>query len=349
MHLLSRFALFTPALFLFGCSPTPELHKIEGSAQGTTYHFSFELPAGSTAELSTIEKEVNAEFARLDLALSNYRDDSHIEQINAQKTTDVIAADAELIMLIEEARKVYIASHGCYDLTVKPLFDLWGFKNDKFSPPTDESLAQTLATIGMDKLETINATHLRKQIPELRIDISSIGQGYSVGQLAKVLEKFGVKNYMVEIGGELKIQGKKNQTQAWRIALEKPLPNERKLHKIVSFDSGEPVALMASGTYRHFFDSAGKRYSHILDARTGKPVEHNTVSVTVLHPDPTVADAWSTALICLGSSDGIKVANDNHIAALFIDQKLNDQRGDQLSEMQSDAMNEMKGVSFTQK
>ena len=344
MRLLAYFALFVPCFFLFGCSPTPELTKIEGYAQGTTYHFTFELPVNSTTELSTIEKAVNEEFARLDLALSNYRDDSRIEQLNAQKTTEVLDADAELIMLIEEARKVYHASQGCYDLTVKPLFDLWGFKKDEFSPPAPEALAQRLTAVGMDKLETIDAIHLRKKIPELRIDISSIGQGYSVGQMVKVLEKFGVQNYMVEIGGELQISGTKPDNEAWRIALEKPLPNERKLHKIVSFDSGKTMALMASGTYRHFFDSDGKRYSHILDARTGKPVEHDTVSVTVLHPNPTIADAWSTALICLGSSEGIKVANDNRIAALFIDQQ-----GEQLIESQSKAMTEMKDVSFSQK
>lgn len=344
MRLSSRPLLFLPILLLLGCSPAPELSKIEGYAQGTTYHFSVELPANPAIELATIEKAVNDEFTRLDRALSNYRDDSHIEQLNAQKTTDVLTADAELILLIEEARKVYHASQGCYDLTIKPLFDLWGFKKDEFNPPTDAALTQTLTTIGMDKLEIIDATHLRKKNPDLRIDISSIGQGYSVGQMVKVLENFGVKNYMVEIGGELKIKGKKPDGSAWRIALEKPLPNERKLHKVVSFDSGEPMALMASGTYRHFFDSNGKRYSHILDARTGRPVQHNTVSVTVLHPDPAIADAWSTALICLGSADGIKAANDNHIAALFIDQQ-----DEQLIETESSAMNEMKGVTFSQK
>jgi thiamine biosynthesis lipoprotein len=344
MRLFARSLLLVPTLFLFGCTPTPELSKIEGYAQGTTYQFSFELPADSTTELSDIETAVSDEFARLDLALSNYRDDSHIEQLNAQKTTDVLAADEELVTLIEAARTVYRASNGCYDLTVKPLFDLWGFKKDEFSPPTDEALAQTMTLIGMDKLETVDATHLRKQVPELRIDLSSIGQAYSVERMAKLLENFGVHNYMIEIGGELQIKGKKPGNQAWRIALEKPLPNERKLQKVVSFDSGESTALIASGTYRHFFDSNGKRYSHILDARSGKPVEHNTVSVTVLHTNATIAGTWATALTCLGSSDGIKIANENHIAVLFIDQQ-----GEQLIEAQSSAMNELKGVSFTAK
>jgi thiamine biosynthesis lipoprotein len=293
--------------------------------------------------LPAIEKAVNDEFARMDKALSNYRDDSVIEAFNATQSTDVLAVEAELVALVEDARKVHRASNGCYDLTIKPLFDLWGFKKDEFTPPSDADLAQTMAIIGLDNLETIDATHLRKQIPALRVDVSSIGQGYAVSRIVKILEQLNVKNYLVEIGGELKISGKKPDGEPWKIALEKPLPNERKMHKIVSFDTGVPMSLMASGTYRHYFDSNGKRYSHILDARTGKPVEHNTVSVAILHQDPTIADAWSTALLCLGSKEGLQVANDNNLAALFIDQQ-----GDELIESQSNAMDDMKDVSFKQ-
>lgn len=341
-NIISRILGVAFSLFLMiSCSKTPELAKIQGHAQGTTYNLTFELPAGTQVQTSEIEKKVNDEFARIDKALSNYRDDSAIEGFNAQQTTEVLPADAELVALIEEARKVYVASHGCYDLTIKPLFDLWGFKKDEFSPPTDEALAHTLATVGMDKLETIDATHLRKQTPELRVDISSIGQGYSVGRIVDVLEQFGVQNYLVEIGGELQTKGKKPDGEPWRIAVEKPLPNERKLHKIASFDSGAPMALMTSGTYRHFFDSNGKRYSHILDARNGKPVEHNTVSVTLFHENPTIADAWSTALLCLGSSEGLTVANDNNLAVLFIDLQ-----GEELIEHESNAMKTFKDVSL---
>ena len=342
MNLMYRSMIGVLCALTIACSKTPELSKIEGFAQGTTYHLTFELPADSKVELSSIEKAVNDEFARMDKSLSNYRDDSVIEAFNANQTTDVVAVEAELVALVEEARKVHRASNGCYDLTIKPLFDLWGFKKDEFSPPSDADLAQTMALIGLDNLETVDATHLRKQIPNLRIDVSSIGQGYAVSRIAKILEQLNVTNYLVEIGGELKISGKKPGGEPWKIALEKPLPNERKMHKIVSFDTGEPLSLMASGTYRHYFDSNGKRYSHILDARTGKPVDHSTVSVAILHQDPTIADAWSTALLCLGSKEGLKVANDNHLAALFIDQQ-----GDELIESKSNAMADMKDASFT--
>lgn len=336
-----RLCVVLSLTILASCSKTPELSHIHGFAQGTTYNLSFELPANTTTPVSDIEKAVTDELARIDKALSNYRDDSTIELFNAQQTTEVLPVEPELVSLVEAARKVYTASSGCYDLTIKPLFDLWGFKKDEFSPPTAEALAQTLASIGMNKLETVDATHLRKQIPELRIDISSIGQSYSVDRIAKILEQFGVQNYLVEIGGELLAKGKKPNDDPWRIAVEKPLPDERKLQKIASFDSGAPVALITSGTYRHFFDSNGKRYSHILDARSGKPVEHNTVSVTIFHENPTIAGAWGTALLCLGSKDGIKVADDNNLAVLFIDQHDNE-----LIEHETATMKTFKDVSL---
>lgn len=339
---------FFTALFMLSlcmaCTPKKEPLKIQGFTQGTTYSISLFLPEGSQVTQGELEQAISQELARIDEVFSNYREDSVIEKLNAQHTTEPLTTEAELVSLIESARNIHRASQGCYDLTIKPLFDLWGFKKDVFSPPSAETLAQTLNTVGMDKLETLNATQLRKQQPELRIDVSSIGQGYSVERLANLLRAhYDINNFMVEIGGEMQVRGHKPDGSPWRIAIEKPLPRERKMHKILSFDSGEPMAVMASGTYRHYFDSEGKRYSHILDARSGKPVEHNTVSATVLHASPSLADAWSTAFLCLGSEQGLKIANEQQIAVLFIDQK-----DDGLQEIASQALDNIQGVSIQQ-
>lgn len=345
---MRQFASFTTTLgyalsiscLLVACSKTTEPIKMEGFAQGTTYHFTFVLP--KINEQAAIQQEITAELQRIDLSISNYRKDSTIELFNTQLDTEPHQVNEEVVQLVEQARKISVASNGCYDLTVKPLFDLWGFKKDVFNLPSDEALQQTLLLIGIDKLITIDATHLQKTLPNLRVDLSSIGQGHSVGRIADLLEKHGVTNYLVEIGGELKARGKKPDGKPWRVALEKPLPNERKLSKIIAFNSGESMSLMASGTYRHYFDNNGKRYSHILDARTGKPVEHNTVSVAVLHPNPAIADAWSTALLCLGSEAGIKTANENNIAALYVDQQ-----DEKLIEQTTQPLNNLQGVTLT--
>lgn len=303
------------SLLLLGCTQ-PTVQKYSGEAQGTTYHISYWT--AQTADLPNLKKMTDSEFGRIDKLLSNYRPDSEIERLNATVSNEPIQTDEEIISLIEQARTVSLASHGCYDLTIKPLFDLWGFKANKFSEPNPKALQTTLNEVGADKIEVLDKTHLRKKNPSLKIDLSSIAQGYSVGRIAALLEQQGIVDYLVEIGGELQTKGHKPDGEPWRIALEKPLPDERTLQKIITIGQDEPLAVMTSGTYRHYFDANGKRYSHILDARTGKPIEHSTVSVTVLHANPTQADAWSTALLCLGQSAGLEAANKVGIAALFI-------------------------------
>lgn len=335
----TRCLLFSLSLLLVapGCTQQPELQKFSGATQGTTYHVSF----WSTPPLDTqtVQKAVDKELARLDTLLSNYRPDSAIEQLNATLSSDVQTVNEEIIDLIEQAKIVSLASQGCYDLTIKPLFDLWGFKDEKLFIPDQKRLQSTLQEIGFSQIEISDHNHLRKLNPKLRIDLSSIAQGYSVARIANLLEQQGIHDYLVEIGGELQTRGIKPNQEAWRVALEKPLPGERTMNKIITINRTEPLAIMTAGTYRHYFDAEGKRYSHILDAKSGKPVEHQTVSVTVLHNDPTQADAWDTALLCMGRTAGMEAANKAGIAALFIEQQ-----GEAFNEYRSTALDALNNV-----
>jgi len=338
MKLPDYFSLALVVALLTGCSEQP-IEKLEGAAQGTTYHISYWSP--SLTNTAEIKSSIENEFAAIDKTLSNYRKDSDIETFNQTENTDSHPVDAEIVSLVRIAKTVYEASQGCYDLTVKPLFDLWGFKGDTLTIPSDVAIHENLSNVGMDKLEIFDDNHLRKKLPMIKVDLGSIAQGYSVERISKLLEQKGVQQYMVEIGGELKTQGVKPDGTAWRIALERPLPGQKVMHKIITMPKEQPLAVMTSGTYRHYFDDHGKRYSHILDARNGRPVIHNLVSVTVLNSNPTLADAWSTALLCLGQQDGLKAANTANIAALFIEQQ-----GDNLNESQSDALNALNTVTF---
>lgn len=317
-------------LLLSGCSET-NVHKLAGTAQGTTYHISYwsELPM----DHQKIDQSVEQALTEIDRLLSNYRPDSVIEQFNSIEQTQSQEVGAEIVSLVRVAQQVSLASNGCYDLTIKPLFDLWGFRGESLNIPTEEQLKSTLQRVGMSKLEVVDDTHLRKQQANLKVDLSSIAQGYSVERISQILQQQGIANYLVEIGGELKTNGIKPGGQAWRVALERPLPEERTLHKVITMPKDTPLAVMTSGTYRHYFDDHGQRYSHILDARNGKPVLHSLVSTTVLISDPTLADAWSTALLCLGQTDGLATANKAGIPALFIEQQ-----HDQLIESRSDAL-----------
>jgi len=323
---------------LAGCSE-PSIQKLEGPAQGTTYHISYW--SESPVDTNDIKISIENEFTVIDKLLSNYRPDSTIETFNSIENTDRQEVGSEIVSLVKIAQVVNQASHGCYDLTIKPLFDLWGFRGDALTIPKDSVILTTLKQIGMEKLEVVDDTHLRKKQADLKVDLSSIAQGYSVERISKVLAQKGIVNYLVEIGGELKTNGSKPGLQPWRIAVEKPLPEERTMHKIVTMPKDSPMAVMTSGTYRHYFDDHGQRYSHILDARNGRPITHNLVSVTVLHSDPAVADAWSTALLCLGQKDGMTAANVAKIPAFFIELQ-----GSELIESQSDALNTLSNLTI---
>ncbi|MCX7066345.1 MAG: FAD:protein FMN transferase [Methylococcales bacterium] len=338
-HIYKLLAVLAMTFTFLGCSQSPEIQKISGDAQGTTYHISFWSP--QAVDTASIKQLVETEFTRLDMQLSNYRKDSVIEQLNATISSEPLALSEEIIGLIEQARVVSIASEGCYDLTIKPLFDLWGFNGDKLTPPDAASLQAALKQVGFAQIKIVDANHIQKLNPLLRIDLSSIAQGYSVSRMVALLEQQGIENYLVEIGGELQTRGKKPEGTAWRVALEKPLSNERTMQKIVTINRSEPLAVMTSGTYRHYFDVNGKRYSHILDAKTGSPVDHNIVSVTVLHDNPTQADAWSTALLCLGKTRGIEAANKAGIAALFIEQD-----GEAFNELRTVPFDALKQISI---
>ncbi len=335
-HLPYLICLFL--ILLTACSK-PSIQKLEGPVQGTTYHISYwsELPVDELA----IKAGVETEFAVIDKLLSNYRPDSIIEYFNHAENTDSQEVGAEIVALVKIAHIVSQASSGCYDLTIKPLFDLWGFRGEALTIPDDATILSTLKHISMQNLEVVDETHLRKKQAELKVDLSSIAQGYSVERISKFLTQKGLNNYLVEIGGELKTNGTKPGLQPWRIALERPLPEQRVMQKVITMPKDSPMAVMTSGTYRHYFDDHGKRYSHILDARNGRPVNHALVSATVLLDDPTVADAWSTALLCLGQKDGLVAANTAKIPALFIELQ-----GTELIESRSDALNALNTLTI---
>ncbi|PIE45625.1 MAG: thiamine biosynthesis protein ApbE [Gammaproteobacteria bacterium] len=304
--------------FLLACQPTPEVQIITGHAQGTTYSVKYWTDAESP-DKHALKQTIDSELARIDSLMSNYRDDSAIEQFNQQQVVNQpIPLDKEILALLDVSAAVYQASQHCYDPTIKPLFNIWGFSKNQLNIPNRQQIQQALTAIGFDKLQR-HANGISKTNPKQTIDLSAIGQGYAVQQIANLLEKEGISDYLVEIGGEMLVAGSKPASQQWRVGVERPLPDSQAVSEVITLTGKRPTAIMTSGTYRHYFDDHGKRYSHILDPRSGKPIEHNSVAVTVLLDDATQADAWSTALLCLGSEDGLQVANENAIPAVFYD------------------------------
>ncbi|MGO2130022.1 MAG: FAD:protein FMN transferase [Pseudoalteromonas prydzensis] len=337
MKRLTLVVLTSLMLGLVACSKPVEVQMLSGTAQGTTWHVS--VWSNSAIDTERLQEEIEAEFLRIDKMMSNYRQDSIIEQFNRNQNPQAIEVGEEIVNLVNIARQVSQATNGCYDLTVKPLFDLWGFSKGVFNAPSETDIQNVIKKIGLSYLTSPTQTSLLKKQPELSVDLSSIAQGYSVSRIAKVVEKVGITDYLVEIGGEMQTRGHKPDGSFWRIAIERPLPSDRAVHKVIDIKQDDSIAIMTSGTYRHYFDEQGQRYSHVLDARTGKPVIHSTLSVTVLHDDPTQADAWSTALLCLGESDAIRVANEHGVVAFIIAEEQG-----LLIEYSSKAWNMMKNI-----
>jgi thiamine biosynthesis lipoprotein len=319
------------ALALAACQPAAET-QLAGAVQGTTYHVKVVLD-GLPVAPEQVQADIDAAFRLVDEKLSNWRDDSEISRINQQKTTEWLSVSPEIAQVISVAMDIYRRTDGCYDLTVKPLIDLWGFSKHEQQVPDQAAIDQARRHIGMDKLELdVGGRRLRKLDPELQIGLDSIAQGYTVAVVARALESRGIQNYLAEIGGEMMVKGRKANGNPWRVAVEKPTPMAQEVQRVIDIHEAQGTAVMTAGTYRNFFENQGKTYSHILDPRTGHPVTHGLLSVTILHDDPTAADAWDTALLCVGQAEGARIAEAERLKALFIYRD-----GDQLKEWMSAA------------
>ena len=330
-----------PALFLLGCEErTPALQKIQGPAQGTTYHLSWR--SAGPVDAAKLKVEIDATFAEIDKQISNYRDDSDIELFNRNPSTEWQEMPAAVIDLLQIAASVYLGSGGCYDPTVKPLYDLWGFRKDSFHIPAAEEIAKVRAYVGFDKIILdVPAHRVRKVQPQVSIDMSSMGEGYTVLRLSSVFEGAGITDYLLEIGGDMYMKGGPTGEKQWRVGIARPLPEEMAIEKVVEIKDRSGVSLNTSGTYRHHYDVEGKRYSHIFDPRSGAPVTHDLVSATAIGDDPRLTDAWATAMLCLGKTAGDEVAKKEGLAIFFIQQ----QEG-KLVESASPALQNSTSVTF---
>jgi thiamine biosynthesis lipoprotein len=296
-----------------GCAPTPSsgIRTVTGFAQGTTY--SLQWTGGGTE--SAIAAAAEQELERIDALLSNYRPDSTLERFNAARTSEPFELPAELVALLSLAQTVHEATEGCFDPTVRPLVRAWGFDGDTPSVPSAEIIEAARAAVGLEKLELLDATHVRKAHPALEVDMASVGQGYTVGRLGELLEQHGSTAYLAEIGGEVVARGTKPGSLPWRIGIENPVTDGT--GPALRMPPSPRTAAITSGSYRHYLEADGRRFSHIIDPRSGWAVEHGLLSVTVLGPDAALAAAWGTALLCLGPVDGIEIAEREDIAALF--------------------------------
>ena len=265
-----------------------------------------------------VEAEVRRILERIEGRMSHYRPDSELSRFNRSATTDPQPLSGETLGVVAEALAVGRASGGAFDVTVGPLVDAWGFGAPGRAPeaPDEASLAALRARVGADLLEVnLIASTLRKRRVNVTVDLSAIAKGHAVDAVATLLAERGFGGHLVEIGGELRAGGRNEQGEPWRVAIERPGPGVASAQRIVPLAN---AALATSGDYRNFYELDGNRVSHTIDPRTGRPVTHGLLAVSVIAARCSLADARSTALNVLGPEDGYDLAAARGWAALFV-------------------------------
>lgn len=279
-----------------------EPHVLEGAAQGSTWRVLY-----NGKEQPGLQADVEKELATFDKIFSNYRPDSDISRFNQQSGTDWFPVDPDLVTLVDYSRQVSEKSRGAFDITIGPLLKVWGFGPFKAKDPkvpNDADIKAAQKDVDYKKLlSRKKPAALKKLNPQLHVDLSGVAQGYSVDKIAAFLEKRGIKSYMVEIGGEIKTKGKKPGGSSWTLGIDTP-DNSGEVAAVLKL---EGRGLTTAGDYRDYFEKDGKRYSHTIDPRTGRPIQHDLASVTVIAPMTWEADAWDTALMVLGPEESRKV------------------------------------------
>ena len=304
------------ALLCAGCAREPRELVLSGPTQGTTYHIKV---AGTPTEVDAdaVRRAIDAVLANIDSEMSTYRNDSAVSRFNAEQSTEWVEVPVGLARIVDVALKVSERSGGAFDITVAPLVGAWGFgaTGEPETLPSAAEIAGLRERIGYHRLEArFEPAALRKLVPTLTIDLNGIAPGYAVDRLAERFQALGLRNFMIDIGGEVLARGRNAAGDAWRIAVERPEDSAPEPFAIIELADR---SVTTSGEYRHYFERAGQRYSHTIDPRTGHPIVARG-SVAVVGTTSTEIDAWATALNVLGPEEGLRLANANGLAAMYI-------------------------------
>lgn len=295
-------------LFLVGCGTQKEV-QLSGKTMGTTYHIT--VVAGYFLDTAGLQTKIDRRLDDINRSMSTYRKDSEISRFNAWELAGekiIISDDFWQVMII--AQKIYELTAGAWDGTVKPLLSLWGFDStkNKNSIPEKSEIQGQLANIGFNQIEISSDRFLIKHKASISLDLASIAKGYGVDQVTTLIKKMGIENFLVEIGGEVFASGHRKDGKPWRVGINRPQKDAPydQIYKVINLHN---KAFATSGDYRNYFEVDGKRYSHILDPRSGYPISNGVVSVSIVADDCTFADGLSTAVMVLGPQKGLALIN----------------------------------------
>ncbi len=288
---------------------TEETQRTQGSVFGTFYHITYQ----SNKELKS---GIEAALQAVDNSLSPFNPKSVITAINDNTCME---ADSMLTEVFNLAKTVSRETDRAFDITVAPLVNLWGFGFKTGTGVSEDKVDSLLVFVNIDNVQLQNGV-IKKKYPETMLDCSAIAKGYGVDAVGLYLERQGVKNYMVEIGGEVRVRGTNPQGELWHIGIDRPTDDPANTNNEVDqVLQVTQLAMATSGNYRNFYEKDGKKYAHTIDPRTGYPVQHSILSSTVLAQDCATADAYATAFMVLGMEEAQKVlAKHPELMAYFI-------------------------------
>ncbi|MEO5606933.1 MAG: FAD:protein FMN transferase [Polaromonas sp.] len=313
----------TPALAALGL----QRHSLSGQTMGTRYSAVFFAPAG--VDEPTIGAGLFAAVDKVDSQMSTWKPDSNLSRLNALPEQQWLALPEELMTVLDTALRIGQQSQGAFDIGVGELVNAWGF-----GPTGSQADVQQASALGkgphhpaVDGLEIDRArSRVLKRLP-VTLDLSGIAKGYGVDALARCMNSFGITRYLVGIDGEMRAKGLKPDGQAWAVAIEKPVRHVRGVMGVMELSD---AAIATSGDYRHWVEVQGQHYSHTMNPLNGQPVRNRLAAVTVVMSSCMLADAWATALLVLGETDGVALAQKRGMDALFV---LRDGDGDGFEEI----------------
>ena len=320
-----RAALLGACVLFSGCdsdttpaTPASTATVLDGKTMGTFWRVS--VIGVDEAKAQALRAKVQAQLDADDRLLSTWKNDSALMRFNHATDTRPWPVSEAMADIVTLSLRIGAKTHGAMDITVGPLVNLWGFGPDKqpVATPDAQAIAAAKARTGLQHLQVINQSgrqFLQKDIPDLFVDLSTVGEGYAADHLARLMEQEGISRYLVSVGGALVSRGMNGEGKPWRVAIQKPTDRENAVQAIVDINGH---GISSSGSYRNYYELDGKRISHVIDPQTGQPITHKLVSVTVIAPTALEADGWDTGLMVLGPEKAQQVVREQGLAVYMI-------------------------------
>lgn len=314
IHFLTCVTVTCLILSFASCRPAPSPYrKTDGLTQGTFYHIIYQHD-------SILDDDIQSELRRFDQSLNIFDSASTISRVNDNKTTNV-ANDTLFLNVISRSQQIARLTNGAFDITVSPLVRLWGFNHATRHDVTKNMVDSVLQFVGFDKFSVNERGEINKKDARLQLDCNAIAQGYSCDVLSNLMERRGVKNYLIEIGGEIYARGVNPKGCDWQVGITKPVDdttgtNTSNLQTVVAITD---KAICTSGNYHKFHMQGNKKIGHEIDPRTGLPASTNLLSATVIAKDAMTADALATACMVMGLEQSVTLIQSlQEVEAYFI-------------------------------